>query len=134
MVRVVDTSVAVKWFVEEAGRESAVKIFETMVATPGEFAVPELFYFELVHVFNSVVPHPNDGQLRVMENVLGLGIHRFPMSPSFFAKVQKFQRMGLSGYDAAYVSLAEMTGGKWLTFDRKAHQKIARLHLSEILE
>jgi predicted nucleic acid-binding protein len=31
------------------------------------------------------------------------------------------------------VALAEMTGGKWLTCDKKAHQKIQHLHLSHLL-
>lgn len=133
MAHVVDTSMAIKWFVEEEGRETSLKILEAIGKSPADFSVPELFYFELVHVFNNVVPNPNEGQTRLMRKILELGMNRFSMTSPFFARVQTFQKIGLSGYDAAYVTVAEMIRGKWLTFDRKAHRKIAHLHLSELL-
>jgi len=38
--------------------------------------------------------------------------------------------MGLIGYDAVYVARAEELDGVWLTFDAKAHNKIATENLS----
>ena len=40
---------------------------------------------------------------------------------------------GLSGYDACYAALAALLGGTWLTFDRKAHDRIRAQGLSHQL-
>ena len=133
MVKIIDTSVAIKWFVAESGQETALQVFEEAMTTPQNFAVPELFYFELGHVFNRLVSKPNAGQLNVFGQVLSLGLNRFSMTEEFFAEIRSFQARGLSGYDAAYVALAKMTKGVWLTFDAKAHRLVSSLHLSRLL-
>jgi predicted nucleic acid-binding protein len=40
---------------------------------------------------------------------------------------------GLSGYDATYVALAQLTGGKWLTADARAAKKVRRSSLVTLL-
>jgi len=56
------------------------------------------------------------------------------MTPELLQATRKIQRLGLSGYDAAYVGLASLLGGRWLTFDRKAHALVSHLELSEMVE
>lgn len=133
MVQVIDASVAIKWFVEEDGQDEALHILAGMLDNPGHFAVPELFYFELVHILYRLVPSLNKGQNEVLGQVLTLGIHRFSMTPDLNTQIRHFQGMGLSGYDAAYVGLAKMLKGVWLTFDREAHLKVARFKVSRLL-
>jgi predicted nucleic acid-binding protein len=55
------------------------------------------------------------------------------MSAELLHDIGEFKKLGLSGYDAAYVALARQLKGRWLTFDAKAHQKIKNLKLSELL-
>jgi predicted nucleic acid-binding protein len=133
MVQVIDASVAIKWFIQEKGRESAFQVFEKMLKAPGDFAVPELFYFELSHVFNRLIPHPNPGQLEVFHQVLHLGIHRFAMTSELLDQIRFFQKKGLSGYDAAYLGLAKILKGVWLSFDKIAHRRVASFKLSQLL-
>lgn len=133
MVKVIDTSVAVKWLVEEEGRAPALAIFEEVLSAPGNFAVPELFYFELAHVFNSAVFHPTVEEEKILEYIWTCGIQRFSMTPELAAYIRSFQKMGLSGYDAAFVAVARMVKGTWVTFDRKAHKRVASLKLSRLL-
>jgi predicted nucleic acid-binding protein len=134
MVRVVDASVAIKWFVAEKGRERALELLGEILSRPGDFAVPELFFFELVHVFHRTLPEATATQLALLERTLVLGIPRFAMTPELFRETRRMQQFGLSGYDAAYVGLAGLVGGRWLTFDGKAHTLVERLGLSELLE
>ena len=133
MVRVVDTSVAIKWFVLEDGREESLEILKQILAAPDRFAVPELFYFELTHVFNRLIPHPTEKALELLNQICLLGIHRFSMTPDLLAHTREFQSQGLSGYDAAYVGLARHLKGKWLTFDAKAHALVKSAGLSVLM-
>lgn len=134
MVRIIDASVAIKWFVIEDGREQALTLFEEVLNTPRSFAVPELFYFELANVFNKLFPKPTLDLLELFQSVLHLGIQRFSMSGELFIAIGKYQTLGLSGYDSAYVALAEIVGGIWITADTKAHKLIKHLKLSQLLQ
>jgi predicted nucleic acid-binding protein len=133
MVRIIDASVALKWFLAEEGRERALLMLEELLAEPSAFAVPELFYFELAHVFTRAVPEPSSVQLDLLRQVFVLGIQRFAMTPALLSETLELQNMGLSGYDAAYVGLARLLNGQWITFDRKAHDLISHLGLSQLL-
>lgn len=133
MVWIIDASVAIKWFVAEEGQERALDVLEHVFCSPRSFAVPELFYFELCHVFNRVVPKPNGGQNEVLKAVFDLGISRFSMTMTLWQEARNFQWMGLSGYDAAYVALAKSLKGIWLSCDKKAHDKISHLGFSQLL-
>lgn len=133
MVQIIDTSVAIKWFVREENQKEALEVLARLVESPHLFAVPELFYFELTNVFNRLIPHPNTGQLEVLNQILSLAIQRFVMTQELFTLTRDFQALGLSGYDAVYVALAKMVKGVWVTFDDRAYQKIKHLHLSRLL-
>jgi predicted nucleic acid-binding protein len=117
MVRIIDASVAIKWFVKEEGRDQALELLEKILARPGDFAVPELFFFELVHVFHRTLPRAGKKQITLVEKVLDLGIPRFAMTSDLFRATRQMQALGLSGYDAAYVGLASLVNGRWVTFD-----------------
>jgi predicted nucleic acid-binding protein len=131
MVRIIDASVALKWFLAEEGQERALLLLEELLAEPSAFAVPELFYFELAHVFHRAVPMPSPIQLDLLRQVFILGIQRFAMTPELLAETRALQSLGLSGYDAAYVGLARILNGKWITFDLKAHSLISHLGASQ---
>ncbi|HXK60957.1 MAG TPA: hypothetical protein PLP42_13795 [Acidobacteriota bacterium] len=85
MVRIIDASIGIKWFVEEKGRETALGLLANVLAKPSNFAVRELFFFELIHVFHRVLPNANDTQLALLEKVLILGIPRFSDDPGIAA-------------------------------------------------
>lgn len=133
MVRIIDPSVAIKWFVHEPGRESALSILQELLDSPEKFAVPELFFFELIHVFHRVLPKPSQKHIELFEQLFDIGLPRFAMTIELNRQIRRLQKRGLSGYDAAYVALAKQLKGRWLTFDHKAHARIASLRLSELL-
>ncbi len=133
MVRVIDTSVALKWFVREKGSDRAFLLLSEVLRKPSQFAVPELFYFELASVFFRVVPQPQDIHLSLLSQIATLGIQRFSMTPSLLSELGRFVRLGLSGHDAAYAALARLLQGRWITCDERAHSLIADYGVSELL-
>ena len=133
MVKIIDASVAIKWFVTEPGRESALVLLTEVFENPRQFAVPELFFFELAHVFHRVLPQATTQQVNLLEQVTVFGWQRFVMTPELLRETRHFQSLGLSGYDGSYVALAKQLKGRWITADRKAHDRVARLHVSELL-
>jgi predicted nucleic acid-binding protein len=133
MVRIIDASVAVKWFVDEPDREDALEVLGGLLEKPNAFAVPELFFFELFHVLNRVAGDLNPGQSEILDNVLGLGIPRFSMTGELWETSRPFLKKGLSGYDAVYAALAKMLKGRWLTYDRRTYKKIAGENVCALL-
>lgn len=130
---VIDASVAIKWFVKENDHEAALEILSKVLSTPNKFAVPELFFYELANILNRIIEDDLDPRFELFEKLLDLNITRAVYTKELGTKIRKFQRLGLSGYDASYVALAEFIGGRWLTADKKAHQRILSLDLSVVL-
>lgn len=61
-LRVIDASVAVKWFVrEETGKRAAMELLEEIESAPANFAVPELFFNEMLSVLCRLLDSPDDG-------------------------------------------------------------------------
>ncbi|HSW38627.1 MAG TPA: type II toxin-antitoxin system VapC family toxin [Acidobacteriota bacterium] len=130
MIRVIDASVAVKWFIEEEAHPHADKILEMVVKSPQSFAVPELFAFEVFSVLHRL--HP-DGTMVFQKGIIPLlegGMLRHPMTSDLALKAGHFVRAGLTGYDACYAALAEDIKGLWLTFDEKAHSILKSENIS----
>jgi len=121
---VIDTSVALRWFLAGEQHPHAEAILEQVTETPTRFAVPELFTFEVYAVLERL--HAN-GQQVFTQGILPLleiGILRQPMTREMAMAARRFVSLGLTGYDACYAALASELEGQWLTFDARAHRRI----------
>ena len=134
MISVVDVSVAVKWFAADGDPTDAVaeRVLAEVVAQPRRFAVPELFFNELLAVLCRRLRQARD-VTRALDRIDRLGIRRVRLDPRLVRRAVRlaFQRR-VSGYDACYAALAEEIGGCWLTFDRAAHERLASLAISRV--
>jgi len=134
MIWIVDASVALKWFIEEERHPHADEVLLKMVEHPEQFAVPELFAFEVYAVLQRV---HSFAQKAFVEGVLPLlqsGLLREPVTERLARSAERFVRLGLTGYDACYAALARELGGTWLTCDQKAHTAIERENISCFLD
>jgi len=52
------------------------------------------------------------------------GVRRQPLTEALAERAEPFANLGLTAYDACYAALAGELGGRWLTYDRKAHRRI----------
>ena len=127
---ILDASVAIRWYVEETKHPNANMVLEKLVDKPELFAIPELFTYEILSVLYRLQPEAQEIYSKDINRILHSGILRYPMTENIYTRADRFIKMGLIGYDAVYVALAEELDGQWLTFDTKAHNKIASENLS----
>lgn len=127
---ILDASVAIRWYIEETKHKNATRVLEKLVEKPEKFAIPELFSYEILSVLYRLHTEAQQIFSKDINNILHSWILRYPMTENIFTRADRFIKMGLIGYDAVYVALAEELDGVWLTFDAKAHNKIASEKLS----
>jgi predicted nucleic acid-binding protein len=133
MIWVIDASVAVRWLIEDESHPQADEVLENVVQNPENFAVPELFAFEVYSVLQRMHPSGLKAFTGAIIPLLQGGILRQPMTKSMAVNTEPFVKMGLTGYDACYAALAKKLSGRWLTFDGKAHRKIQKSNVSYLL-
>jgi predicted nucleic acid-binding protein len=130
MKYVIDASVALKWYIAEERNNAADAVLARLVDNPESFAVPELFGYEVFSILYRIHPRPMEAFRKGILPLLHLGILRYPLTEGVAERAERFVDLGLTGYDAMYVALAEELNALWLTFDAKAHARIKQEHLS----
>jgi predicted nucleic acid-binding protein len=133
-MNVVDASLALKWFVNEPlGQESANQVLKDIENNPKLYAVPELFFAEMSHIFCKVFEDTDRVQesISILETLgferVGFGHELLQMAAELAVKYQ------LSGYDSIYLATAKLLGGQWYTFDQQAAKKVNSQALVKLL-
>ena len=105
---VVDASVATMWYLPEVDTEAALALREAHVKGDVRLVSPDLMVYE---VANALRYHPRAGSDRLADHLgdlFALDIGLDPTSEtSMTAAIHSAFRLGLSIYDASYISLAE---------------------------
>ncbi len=130
MIWILDASVALKWFIQEESHPHADEVLAKLIDQPTSFAVPELFAFEVFAVLQRTHPSGLEVFRKAVIPLLQGGIFRHPMTEKLAVGANRYTKLGLSGYDACYVALAEELQSIWLTFDKKAHRMIEAKSIS----
>jgi predicted nucleic acid-binding protein len=117
---VVDSSVAVKWFVDEgeAHVEAAMDLLWRHSSGEIVLAAPELLLFEV----SAALARRNvseDRQLAAVNSLSKMHIEWEPLVALHAESVALANRHGLSVYDASFAVLAARLGGPLVTADRK---------------
>lgn len=130
-LKIIDPSVAVKWFVlEEGEKEAAMHILDRIESSPSDFAVPELFFNEMLSVLCRLLDSP-DKVVDYMNALQDLGFHRIGNGRELLAAAAELAKShSVSGYDAVYAACAKLTGGIWITADQDAHDRLISANLS----
>lgn len=124
MIYILDSSVALRWFLKEESHPVAEKILKAVMDKPHLFAVPELFCFEMFSVLHRLHPEPHQAFTKGVLPLIESGVFRQPMTEKLASLALPFIKKGLTGYDACYAAMAKDFKGLWLTFDKKAHNCI----------
>lgn len=134
MIQIIDASVAVKWFVsEEFLKDEAFEVLDKIKDSPREFAVPELFFNELLSVLCRLLDDSRQIQ-GFMTDLQDLGFIRLGNGRETLSQaILLAKKFNLSGYDAVYAANAKLTQGVWITADGEAHKKIVGLRISRYL-
>ena len=131
---VVDASVAVKWFLEdETERSAALDILNDIKASPKNYAVPELFFIEMLHVLTKL--SKDSGKVKkCLEYLFNLGFLQVRLGAKLLAQAAEIATLyKLSGYDAIYVATASSIHGEWVSADIKALNKVSKLKIGRAL-
>lgn len=130
MKYVLDASVAARWYLLGESHVNADAVLQRVISEPELFAVPELFFFEVLAVLGRAHPFPaetfKDAFLPIVEG----GVFRHPMTAALAEQSFTFLTAGLTGHDACYAGLAVELGAQWITFDRRAHELITDRRVS----
>lgn len=135
MITVIDTSVAIKWFVNETGEqtEKAKSILLSLKQEPTKFVVPELFFNEMLAVFCKIISDAKTIN-KYIEILAQLGIERIGNGKQLLSEAAIIaKKYSISGYDAIFVSSAKLVSGVWLTADKDAVKKLKVSELAELL-
>lgn len=133
-VRVIDASVVVRWFAPhgDAGDVIADRWLARVVARPGEHVVPDLLIYEVTAVLCRRLPDA-DAVTRAMRRLDRLAMRRVRPDPRLIGATARLAAGArVTGYDAAYLAVAEAFGGKWVTLDAAAARRCARTGLVEL--
>jgi predicted nucleic acid-binding protein len=133
-LKIIDASVAVKWFVrEETGKQAAMQVLDQIEDSPVDFAVPELFFNEMLSVFCRLL-QPSAEVIDYMNALQDLGLHRIGNGRELLtAAADLAQTHSITGYGAVYAACAQLTSGVWITADRSAHHRLSSTSLSSFL-
>lgn len=117
--KVVDASVVVKWFLNEAGSENALKLKEEHVLGKTLIVVPELMVFEVLNALR----FKKKTQTELVEAGKFLEDMQFRVEKTSEFILQKTIQVSLQYnltiYDAAYIALAMVHGAPMITADKE---------------
>jgi predicted nucleic acid-binding protein len=115
---VVDASVAIAICIEEPGFEWALRILRQRGADGSQTLVPAFFWLEILNVLITRYRQPPGLVLQSIVDLESLELTSVELDrPQVLLTLDVMGRHGLSGYDAAYLALAESADGALLTFD-----------------
>jgi predicted nucleic acid-binding protein len=135
MLTIIDTSVAVKWFVAdgEPKRKEALIVLDNICSEPHRYAVPELFFNEMLAVFCRLLSDASEIKEH-MHSLEQLGWERIGNGAQLLDKAAELAKgCRISGYDAIFAATAALVGGVWLTADEAAVKKLQISKLATLL-
>lgn len=115
---IVDTSVAVKWFVVEDGRDAAVELLTSDVP----LLAPDLILVETASALRRKVAEgrlPGAGAMAALDELADGPVDLVPTPPLVRRAVELADRTGISVYDACFVALADRRGVSLVTADER---------------
>ena len=134
---VADASVILKWVLSDEGdRKEAFLLRERHLSGEDPIAAPELIFYEIANVLPMRWPDEHKvGEL--FQEICREEIKRIPFGISQFVhSIHLARRYDISGYDAAYVALAEQLRCRFVTADERLLHRLKgaghAVHLREI--
>jgi len=121
---IIDSSIAVKWFSQEAGTEAALVLRENAFSGKCRLEAPDLLLFELADAlrFNSCF-NADDVKL-ALGSILNMGISFHPAEgPLLSRAVDLAFRYRMTVYDGCFIALADIRGLTLITADEKLMEK-----------
>lgn len=121
---VIDTSVAVKWFVEEKNSEEALKLLKDHHDGQIEIIAPEIICLELVNALFFGADYKGEILEKALSAFYDLNLSLVLLSKSFIQGARKYmEEYNIAIYDALFIFLAKKEKTLLITCDKKHHSK-----------
>jgi predicted nucleic acid-binding protein len=118
---VLDASVGIKLFIDEAGAEQANHIFQRLAASPpANLYVPDLFFAECANVLWKYVRQYRYAAEAARQNLIdlqALALQAVPTSSLVDRALSLALEYDVTVYDACYLALAQLAGVPLVTAD-----------------
>lgn len=131
-VRVIDASVAIKWFLPEKGAEQA----GTLLKEIDQFMVPDLFFIEFDSILSKKV-RKRELEITEAEEIYTV-LRRLPFITTPYERHSKeifflSTRFPITQYDACYLTLAIEYNGIFYTADKRLLSGISNTAYSDYI-
>jgi predicted nucleic acid-binding protein len=127
-VCVLDASVGVKWFRDEAGSDEARDLLARYRSGSLLIAVDTLFYYEVMRA-STRGKHPHDAE-QVWRELQRLELATVPLGEELVgAAAGAVEQLGCALYDAFAAGLADLLDAPLYSADARAHGKHPRVRL-----
>lgn len=131
---VLDASVVVKWLFEEDDAGGALAYRDDHVSGVSPVAVPELLFYEIGNVLATKSGLSAEEARLAFSVIWDVELESYHLQPSDYLRMMRLsQKLNVSGYDAAYVALAEKLGVSLVTADGKLARRCVELGFIELL-
>lgn len=122
---VLDASVVLKWFVNEADSGQALRLRKEFYAGEREIVVPDLLLFEIANALRYNPTFSVDEIKEALDTLFGMGIEIVTPTFSLLEKTVELAReFDLTCYDATYLALAEELDFEFITADERFYRRM----------
>jgi predicted nucleic acid-binding protein len=127
VIRVLDTSVVVKWFFNEEGTDRAEALLSELLEGSARIQVPSSLFYELANVIWS---RRTEGVSEQQARMIWAELVSFPLWITDWSEILPEAltfaiQHEVTVYDAVFVVLAKQLGGDLVTADRVLWDKVA---------
>jgi len=123
---IIDSSVAIKWYLPDETDDKALKIQDGFRSKSILIAVPILFFYEVGNILKTTSKSlriNNEDALVVFKSLLELDFISYSSKELFKTALEKSINLDISYYDASYIALAEYLQIPFYTSDQKLLQR-----------
>lgn len=134
MKLVIDSSVVIKWFIDEEGKEKALNILNNILDCKLTAAIPRIIYFETGNVLlsNKISSEEKVRKFKIILEKTLTDMYDFDYAdwPQIIKLAGSYS---LSFYDCCYVYLAKKLNTYLITADKKLFEKTKKSGLVRLL-
>ena len=124
---IIDSSIAVKWFSQEAGTEAALVLRDNAFSGKCRLEAPDLLLFELANALRFNSRFNADDVKLALGSILDMGISFHPAEgPLLSRAVDLAFRYRMTVYDGCFIALADIRGLTLITADEKLMEKAGK--------
>ena len=132
---VLDSSVIVKWFVEEEFTNKALLFRQALLVGKIEIVASDLILYEIPNALKFSQKLNEEDIKKVISSLFGIGMEiTVPVRRILDSAIDLSFKFSITLYDAYFIALAEGIGYEFITADEKLYNKTKVLKFVKILK